>query len=695
MFGIGAYGAVCNAECDDLPCAAKILHPTIFAVTRQYQVAQRSESIRRFEQECKLICTVKHPNIVQYFGIHRDAVTGQPALLMELMDDNLTHFLESSPNTIPYHIQVNFCRDIALALSFLHSNDIIHRNLSGNNVLLIRNVLAKVSDFGMARLSSFDSQASHLTYTMSPATRAYMPPEAFKHDPNYDEKVDCFSFGVIAVQIVTQKFPSPTDRHKPLETDNGSNAMAYIVPELERRENHISTIDPNHPLLPIACLCLKDDSAERPSAQMLYKKVKTLQESGEYLDSVSGTVEQSNIPDKGANVEKSRDQGNELKPFVDAGTNTPDLEQTRRKWDSMKSLESLEEWITEEPQQLPDEEHKVIVIAAEVYPATPEQADTSKKDIPSDQHQSKHGSNDHDQDRKQKSQEAVPFDHDEERLGTRNLSVPVQYDEIEVVSHVQDESKSQEETERDSSTTDGGEKRNVDASVPLPTENIVNESTEDMNKEERNKPVEDDSVEIHNLEKEDSAEEQFKSNKESKDVNQATVVVDVKMITREESEKAVTVQDNRTEDNQSMIQEREHDTRDKNEEEGEPVEDGGAEDDEPKIQENKCDNVNAGEQPKQESKGNDASATEQPKQESKGDDVSAMDKNEGTKNVDGKETKSKSSKKGKEMHTCIGAELADEITILSSETPATNSDKGVMKTDDNSEKAGNAQSNFN
>ena len=71
---------------------------------------------------------------------------------MKLMDDiySLTHFLECSTQPIPYHIQVNICHDVALALSFLHSHYIIHRDLSSNNVLLHGNVLAKVTDFGMA-----------------------------------------------------------------------------------------------------------------------------------------------------------------------------------------------------------------------------------------------------------------------------------------------------------------------------------------------------------------------------------------------------------------------------------------------------------------------------------------------------------------------------------------------------------------
>jgi serine/threonine-protein kinase TNNI3K len=67
-------------------------------------------------------------------------------------NDSLTLFLESSPQPVPYHIQINLNHDITLALSFLHSNGIVHRDLSSNDVPLRGNVLAKVIDFEMARL---------------------------------------------------------------------------------------------------------------------------------------------------------------------------------------------------------------------------------------------------------------------------------------------------------------------------------------------------------------------------------------------------------------------------------------------------------------------------------------------------------------------------------------------------------------
>ena len=144
--GTGSYGAVYKAKCDDLPCAAKILHPTFF----QFNDPGAMTVMRRFEQECTFLGAVRHPNIVQYLGSYRDPDTQLPVLLMELMDESLTQFLEQSRKSLPYHVQVDLCYDITLALAYLHSNDIIHRDLSSNNVLVIgAGNRAKVTDFGI------------------------------------------------------------------------------------------------------------------------------------------------------------------------------------------------------------------------------------------------------------------------------------------------------------------------------------------------------------------------------------------------------------------------------------------------------------------------------------------------------------------------------------------------------------------
>ena len=284
VLGVGSYGKVCKAECDGLLCAAKVIHETLSDPTAQQLIAPHREHrlpMRRFEQECEFLSTIRHPNIIQYLGMYQDPDTHLPVLLMELMDDSLTHFLESSPQLIPYHIQINICHDITLALSFLHSNGIVHRDLSSNNVLMIGNIRAKVTDFGMARLGDMNPRATQLTFTMCPGTDVYMPPEAVKDNPVYTEKIDCFSFGVIAVQTMTQLFPKPGNRRKEVEVA-GLGLLEKRISEQERRQNHISKIYPSHPLLATALDCLKDDHAERPIAQKLCEIIATLKKMPKY-----------------------------------------------------------------------------------------------------------------------------------------------------------------------------------------------------------------------------------------------------------------------------------------------------------------------------------------------------------------------------------------------------------------------------
>ena len=284
--GIGSYGAVCKAMCDDLPCAAKILHPTLF----QFTAPGSTSVMQKFEQECRLLSAIKHPHIVQYLGTYHDPESRLPVLLMELMDESLTRFLERSHEPLPYHIEVNLCHDIALALSYLHSNGIVHRDLSSNNVLLIAGSRAKVTDFGMAKLYDVNRSTAHLTpLTVCPGTLAYMSPEALGEPPVYTDKLDSFSVGVIGIQIMTRQFPDPGNRFKIIEINDPripSGTVQVNVPEIKRRRSHINLIDPAHPLLPVALDCLKDRDRERPSCHELCGRISTLKASPKYTESV-------------------------------------------------------------------------------------------------------------------------------------------------------------------------------------------------------------------------------------------------------------------------------------------------------------------------------------------------------------------------------------------------------------------------
>ena len=92
--------------------------------------------------------------------------------------------------------------------------------------------------------------------------------------------------------------------------------------EIDRRQNHISQVDPNHPLLPVALDCLKDEDVERPSAQQLCERVASLKERAEYSDSAAAAQQerqqlrqqpqQKEIEEKERQLEQLREQLQQL-----------------------------------------------------------------------------------------------------------------------------------------------------------------------------------------------------------------------------------------------------------------------------------------------------------------------------------------------------------------------------------------------
>ena len=284
--GIGSYGAVCKAMCGDLPCAAKILHPTLF----QFTAPGTTSVMQKFEQECRLLSAIKHPHIVQYLGTYRDPESRLPVLLMELMDESLTRFLERTQEPLPYHTEVNLCHNIALALSYLHSNGIVHRDLSSNNVLLMAGSRAKVTDFGMVKFYDVNRSTAHLTpLTLCPGTVAYMSPEALGEPPVYTDRLDSFSLGVLGIQIMSRQFPDPGNRFQVMVISDPripSGRVQVEVPKVERRQSHISLINPAHPLLPVALDCLRDEDGARPSCHELCGRISTLKAFPGYTESV-------------------------------------------------------------------------------------------------------------------------------------------------------------------------------------------------------------------------------------------------------------------------------------------------------------------------------------------------------------------------------------------------------------------------
>ena len=139
--GKGAFGVVHRALFSSHLCAIKLL---------QQPIAIAHKADKRFVAECELMYAIRHDNIVQCLGVFdQRPLNPYPYLVMELMDRNLRQYLEASP--IRFSVQIDIASDIFQAIAFLHKNKIIHRDLSSANVLMKGNI-AKITDFGMARL---------------------------------------------------------------------------------------------------------------------------------------------------------------------------------------------------------------------------------------------------------------------------------------------------------------------------------------------------------------------------------------------------------------------------------------------------------------------------------------------------------------------------------------------------------------
>ena len=278
--GSGSYGGVCKAKCDGLQCAAKIMHPTLFDLRDPGTVSY----VHKFQKECHLLSLARHPNVVQYLATYHDPDTRLPVLLMELCDENLTIFLDRTLDPLFYHLQLNICHDIALALVYLHFNGLIHRDLTGNNVLMIAGTRAKITDFGMSKLATINPRMTALT--LCPGNVLYMSPEALDEAKSYSAKLDIFSFGVIIIQILTRLFPNPCNRFRTIHVPEFDEPLQQLIPDTERRQSHLQLISNTHFLKPLAIQCLKKNESERPSAVQLSERLSELKQTPQYTKSM-------------------------------------------------------------------------------------------------------------------------------------------------------------------------------------------------------------------------------------------------------------------------------------------------------------------------------------------------------------------------------------------------------------------------
>jgi len=173
-------------------------------------VASDPERLKRFEKEARSASALNHPSIVTIYDIGQ--ADGVSWIAMELVDGKTLRELLAS-GALPVKRLLPLATQVAEGLAKAHEAGIVHRDLKPENVMVTRDGLVKILDFGLAKLSSTGSgsgEGSHLP-TMTATTPGvvvgtvgYMSPEQAGGEP-LDFRSDQFSFGSVLYEMATGK----------------------------------------------------------------------------------------------------------------------------------------------------------------------------------------------------------------------------------------------------------------------------------------------------------------------------------------------------------------------------------------------------------------------------------------------------------------------------------------------------------
>jgi serine/threonine-protein kinase len=172
--GTGGMGEVWKAHDDRLnrPVAIKRL---------------TTHDAARFAREARAIAALNHPNICQIYDV------GPDYLVIEYVEGTPLHGPQPTDRAVGLALQM------ASAIEEAHSKDILHRDLKPGNILVTSRGVAKLLDFGLARLIAGGEETRSIAVSGTPP---YMSPEQIENQP-LDARSDVFSFGVVLYELLS------------------------------------------------------------------------------------------------------------------------------------------------------------------------------------------------------------------------------------------------------------------------------------------------------------------------------------------------------------------------------------------------------------------------------------------------------------------------------------------------------------
>ncbi|XVF18535.1 hypothetical protein REPUB_Repub11eG0030600 [Reevesia pubescens] len=232
--------------------------------------AKSKQGNREFVTEIGMISALQHPHLVKLYGC---CIEGNQLLLIyEYLENNsLARALfgpEEFQLKLDWPTRRKICIGIARGLAYLHEESrlkIVHRDIKATNVLLDKNLNAKISDFGLAKLDEEDD--THIS-TRIAGTYGYMAPEYAMHG-HLTDKADVYSFGIVALEIVSGK---SNIKNRSKEEPVYLLDWAHILKE---KGNLLDLVDPRIGsdcnieeamlMVDVALLCTNPTAVARPS----------------------------------------------------------------------------------------------------------------------------------------------------------------------------------------------------------------------------------------------------------------------------------------------------------------------------------------------------------------------------------------------------------------------------------------------
>ena len=199
QIGRGAFGEVFRGRYQGTDVAIKRL-----CVFENVVVDADERGLAEFKRELSFLTRLRHRHVVQFIG----ACTAPPNLciVMDYCDKgSLYGYLHNPAKAVTPYKVCKWMSECAKGLLFLHSRDIIHRDIKSGNLLIDEGGSIKLGDFGLSRLHTTATSTGGMMSLVG--TYPFMAPELLDGSLRYTTRVDVYSFGVVMWECMTRREP--------------------------------------------------------------------------------------------------------------------------------------------------------------------------------------------------------------------------------------------------------------------------------------------------------------------------------------------------------------------------------------------------------------------------------------------------------------------------------------------------------